>query len=350
MPQGRLREPGPALETGAGRDRPPVLSGQGGPGAGLGPGSARVLFSGLIALLLLGAGVGPAAAGFTIRTARIAEGDLRIQGDIDEPDTAISLDGSFTETSDGQGRFEFRIPYHPATCTVLLNTKTQSRAVVVENCGQRGPPGPPGPAGTEASSAAPGPASAPGPGTAALEATGVAGAACGPKAARYAGENGLALWVTRQGTMSLDNPLRPSSTGEAVVLQVTIQGKVATAYGPSVAALLRGGPPQQLEAETGQPIKWRAALGEMPASLQIVADDQTAVLGKFEFKECATPPKAPATTASQGRRAPAGAAAPGALPPGLAPAPGEGRPPLRMPRGAIDESVRGPGLTVPRLR
>jgi hypothetical protein len=114
--------------------------------------------------LTLTASVQPAATGFTIMGATIAEGDLWIVGQVDEPNTAITLDGSFTENTDRRGRFEFRIAYHPATCTVVLKTERQSRAVVIANCGQRGPAGPPGPPGaaepTITAAAAPSPAPA----------------------------------------------------------------------------------------------------------------------------------------------------------------------------------------------
>jgi hypothetical protein len=87
----------------------------------------------------------PALAEFKIRAARIAAGDLWVMGEVDEPNTAVTLDDSFTEKSDSRGRFQFRIPYHPATCAVVLKTARQARAVVIANCGQRGLAGPEGP-------------------------------------------------------------------------------------------------------------------------------------------------------------------------------------------------------------
>src|SRR5215217_2100704 len=106
--------------------------------------TALILAAGL-AVLIRPASVQPAVSGFTITNATIAEGDLRVDGLVDEPNTAILLDDGYTENTDRSGRFQFRIAYHPATCTVVLKTERQSRAVVIANCGQRGPAGPPGP-------------------------------------------------------------------------------------------------------------------------------------------------------------------------------------------------------------
>src|SRR5437868_4085088 len=102
------------------------------------------LIAGLVALipvaglaaLILPASVPPAVSGFTISNASIAEGKLRVDGQVDELDTAITLDDGYTENTDRSGRFQFRIAYHPATCTVVLKTERQSRAVVIANCGQ----------------------------------------------------------------------------------------------------------------------------------------------------------------------------------------------------------------------
>src|SRR4051794_24428449 len=85
-------------------------------------------------VLTLAASGQPARAGFTITGATITEGNLWIVGQLDEPNIAVTLDDSFTENTDPRGRFEFRIAYHPATCTVVLKTERQSRAVVIANC------------------------------------------------------------------------------------------------------------------------------------------------------------------------------------------------------------------------
>lgn len=51
-----------------------------------------------------------ARAEFSISAARIAEGHLIVMGQVDEPNTDVSLDDVFTEPTDGSGRFTFRPP------------------------------------------------------------------------------------------------------------------------------------------------------------------------------------------------------------------------------------------------
>jgi hypothetical protein len=89
----------------------------------------------------------PAQAEIAISVARIAEGSLWVTGQVDEPSAAVTLDGRFTAMADRRGRFEFRLAYHPATCIVTVKTGTESREVVIGNCGQMGPRGEPGAAG-----------------------------------------------------------------------------------------------------------------------------------------------------------------------------------------------------------
>lgn len=105
----------------------------------------------------------PAAAAFTIRAARIAEGDLWVLGSVDEPGAKVSLDGLYDATVDGGGNFSFRIPYHPPLCVVELRTERQHRRAVVANCGQMGPRGEPGPVGPRGDRGDTGPPGPPGP-------------------------------------------------------------------------------------------------------------------------------------------------------------------------------------------
>jgi len=74
-------------------------------------------------------------AEFAIHGARIAAGDLWVLGEVDEPNVAVTLDDSFTERTDSRGRFRLWIAYHPALCTVVLKSPTQSRVMVIGNCG-----------------------------------------------------------------------------------------------------------------------------------------------------------------------------------------------------------------------
>lgn len=131
---------------------------------------------------------------------------------------------------------------------------------------------------------------------------------CGPETASYAAAGGFKLWVLRRGTMAQVNPLRPlSDSAPAVVLEVDIAGRKATAYGPDYASLVRGGPPEQLEQANGTSIRWDSAGPVLPPALQIVAEDGSQALARLTFTACGRPP------AAKPRRAPqAKAAAPAA--------------------------------------
>ena len=113
--------------------------------------------------------------------------------------------------------------------------------------------------------------------------------ACGPKAARYEGEKGFQLFVTRVGRIEVENPLRPLTPEVTEVLQVTIGSKVATAYGPDLDALRRGGAPGTIEAQLGTGIKWQEGVPVLPDPLAIDAEDGKP-LASLGFRECVEPP------------------------------------------------------------
>lgn len=240
-----------------------------------------------------------ALAAIAIHGARIAEGDLWVLGEVDQPDTPITLDERFTQSSDSRGRFEFRVPYHPATCTVTLRAGAQSRVVVIGNCGQRGPvgiegsagpPGPPGPPGPEGAAGPPG---TPPPHELATRPadTQTANKSCGSKAALYGGEQAFQMWVTRRGRITAANSLRPGSPDEVIILQLLIRGNVATAYGPDFSRMLRGGPPDRVQELHAAPIRWETTNDGLPETVQIVSEDSSDVLARLRFKECGSPPK-----------------------------------------------------------
>ncbi len=112
---------------------------------------------------------------------------------------------------------------------------------------------------------------------------------CGARAARYAGAKGFDVVVTRLGRASVANPLRPLTPEVSQVLQVVIAAKPATAYGPDLTALRRGPAPAALEAQLGAPIRWEAALPDLPDPLPIVAEDGTP-LASLAFRACIDPP------------------------------------------------------------
>lgn len=108
-------------------------------------------------------GTASAEAKITIWVARIMDHDVWITGQVDEPNTRITLDDTYTEETDSKGRFEFRVAYHPSGCIVEIKTGRQSRSVVIGNCGQRGPRGQSGYVGERGEPGARGPPGPPGP-------------------------------------------------------------------------------------------------------------------------------------------------------------------------------------------
>ena len=117
---------------------------------------------------------------------------------------------------------------------------------------------------------------------------------CESKAAVYQGAKGLKLWVLRRGTMVLaENPLRPLSRDEAVVLDVVVNGRRATAVGPDVVNQRQGGSPKAVEREGREPIRW-AESGLPPPALRVVAEDGHVLLGPMPFGGCEDPPTAKA--------------------------------------------------------
>jgi hypothetical protein len=92
--------------------------------------------------------------------------------------------------------------------------------------------------------------------------------------------------------MKLQNALRPlSEATPAVVLQVTISGKAATAHGPDFEEMRRGGPPQQLEEESGSRVMWDKNLGALPRTILIVGEDQSEPVARLRFVACTNLPK-----------------------------------------------------------
>jgi len=306
--------------------------------------AALILVAGLAALIRP-ASVQPAVSGFTITNATIAKGDLRVDGLVDEPNTAILLDDGYTENTDRSGRFQFRIAYHPATCTVVLKTERQSRAVVIANCGQRGPAGPPGAAGP-APSAASVPRPLPATEGRLSEETAEQGIRCGPQAALYQAENGSNVWITRKGRIGQSDPLRPlSGQASELVLQASIEGRVVTAYGPSFARLVRGGSVQELESKRGEPIAWDPQVNGLPQELQTVSEDGSGAVTGLKFRQCGTPPSAGReATRKATAEPPKAASTPAPVPTPAAKGGGLEVPrALSLPQGALPEHGAGTG-------
>jgi hypothetical protein len=158
---------------------------------------------------------------------------------------------------------------------------------------------------------------------------------CDAKAARYEDSQGFAVWVTRSGTITIDNPLRPLTPEVTRVLQVIIRDRIATAYGPDLLGLRRGTGPAALEAATGGPIRWDAELTILPDPFTIVSETG-APLAQLPFKECgeAPVPKPEPTVAAKKPPAPKPAKPSGTPKPVAEP---KAPPGLQVPQGAIAE-------------
>ncbi|WP_375457348.1 hypothetical protein [uncultured Methylobacterium sp.] len=161
---------------------------------------------------------------------------------------------------------------------------------------------------------------------------------CGARAARYEGEKGFGIFVTRIGRVRVDNPLRPLTPEVTQVLQVVIGARPATAYGPDLTTLRRGGAPGALEAQLGAPIRWEAALPDLPDPLAIVAEDG-APLATLAFRACTEAPavKAPPVAARRDGKGD-----------GKRNAEGDGKPPPRKGARATAAPKAPPGFQVPQ--
>jgi hypothetical protein len=110
---------------------------------------------------------------------------------------------------------------------------------------------------------------------------------CVGSSAIYWAGSGPRVHVLRRGAVSEQKPLEPKSVPrESVVLEVLINAKAATAFGPSFDEMRRGGPPRQLEEETGSPIRWSSDLAGLPLTLKIIAEDGPQVVARLGFEGC----------------------------------------------------------------
>lgn len=106
---------------------------------------------------------GPSVQPIQVWDARIEGGDLRISGSVRKSGVTVILDDDISVLSDRRGRFEFRLPYRPATCVAIIKAGEDEREAVVANCAPEGPAGKPGetgPAGPQGTAGLQGP---PGP-------------------------------------------------------------------------------------------------------------------------------------------------------------------------------------------
>ena len=155
---------------------------------------------------------------------------------------------------------------------------------------------------------------------------------CGARAALYTAGN-VRVWVLRRGTMQDNNPLRPMSRDQLIVLQVVVNGRSATAFGPTFDTLRQGGAPARLEEASGYPITWDSNSQGRPDSFRIVAEDGRVLLGPLNFGSCGDAPAAAVERPgraqqrperAEGRRSPSGDTNRPGLPQGAIPSGGTG--------------------------
>ena len=129
----------------------------------------------------------------------------------------------------------------------------------------------------------------------------------------------------RIGTLDQRNPLAPlTNAPPSIVVEVTIRGKLASAHGPSFQQLRRGGPPQDLERELGNPIQWEPNLATLPREVLIVGEERAEVIAKLRFVKCSAAPAPPVRRPVKSKAKPRDAPAAPSKPVGP------------LPRGAID--------------
>jgi len=88
--------------------------------------------------LIFTATVSPVCADILVEQSMIIGGELRVIGRLSQPrQTSITLDQAHEVRTDPNGRFVFRVVYHPADCVVSLQAGDEQRKAVVGYCSQR---------------------------------------------------------------------------------------------------------------------------------------------------------------------------------------------------------------------
>ena len=112
---------------------------------------------------------------------------------------------------------------------------------------------------------------------------------CGKNPAVYWAGAGPKVQVLRHGSFRQRKALEPEGAStEAVVVEVRIDGKSASAYGPSFDRLQRGPASQELEQEVGEKIRWRDGPASLPPALVILSDEGSDVVASLRFESCGT--------------------------------------------------------------
>jgi hypothetical protein len=141
----------------------------------------------------------------------------------------------------------------------------------------------------------------------------------------FSAGGGPEVHVRRRGMLDQRNPLAPSTNvPPATVLEVTIRGKLAAAYGPTFQEMRRAGPPQELEREIGNPIQWGPNLANLPHDIVILGDNRE-VVANLRYLKCLPSRK---QSRAPGERA--------SSKPPEAPSAKEQGPAFHLPRGAFE--------------
>ena len=140
----------------------------------------------------------------------------------------------------------------------------------------------------------------------------------------YHGSDGLDTFLRGSRVLVCMLPLTPET---ARVLQVVIAGKVATAYGPDLYALRRGGAPAALEGAKGGTIRWDPTPTPLPDTLNIVSEAGQP-LAQLAFQSCGEAPTVKA--------APVARSNPGTKPKARPKAAPEAPPGMRLPASALE--------------
>src|SRR5688572_21411418 len=78
-------------------------------------------------------------AEIVVEEATIAGGQLHVIGRVNPPaEVTVTLDNAHNIRTERNGRFTFRVVYHPATCIATLAAGKDSTRAVVKGCGQAG--------------------------------------------------------------------------------------------------------------------------------------------------------------------------------------------------------------------
>ena len=154
--------------------------------------------------------------------------------------------------------------------------------------------------------------------------------ACGRNPAIYWAGAGPRVQVLRHGTFRQRKALEPEGAStEAVAIEVRIERKSASAYGPSFDQLRRGPASQKLEQEVGDRIRWRDGLADLAPALVILSDESSEVVAHLKFEGCGTASARPRERARPStQQAPASHANP----------PASGTRPRTLPQGRLDDS------------